>query len=146
MSTSAIGSALDALVDGLAARSGLSGVTVFSAPPSPEEAGLEGIWFGDCELTEIEHADGGSRLETWKVYGETYVKKAWATSTEATNRAARDRALALFAEVESYLNDTYTGSYPHATLSDADMIQNYGPSQRQCGLRFVIEIKNVKNP
>lgn len=146
MSTSAIGTTLDAIRAGLVLRDGLAGVNVFSGPVAYEEAGLECIAMGDAVLTEVAFAMGGAREETWTVHAETYVLKPWAGDTELTIASARDRALALWAEVESYLNDTYTGSLPDASMESGEMEQGFGPDGRWCRLRFDFRVTAVKNP
>lgn len=146
MSTSAIGTVLDALRTSLVARTNLSGVNVFSGPVSAEEAGLECIAFGDADLTEVAFAMGGLRQETWTVEGETRVVAAWKGTTELTIAAARDRALAIFAELESHLNDTFTGGLPNAELTSARIAQNMNPEGRVCSLVFTLTITAVKNP
>ncbi len=148
MSTSAIGTSLDAIRAGLILRAGLSGVTVFTGPVPPEEAGLECIAFGDAELTEVGAAMGGLRAETWQVSGEIRVVKPWQNGgTETTIKAARDRDLAIFAELESYLNDTYSaGAYPDASLTEGEMRQIFNPDGRVCSLLFTFSVTAVKNP
>lgn len=148
MSTSAIGTQLDAIRAGLVLRSGLSGVNVFSGPVSFEEAGLECIAFGDATLDETFGAMGGNRRETWTVKGEIRkVIKSWASSTEETIKAARDRDLVLFAEIESYINDTYnTGTLPDANITAGELAQGFGPDGRWCSLLFDLQIRAMKNP
>lgn len=147
MSTSAIGTVLDALRAALILRANLTGVQVYSAAVSLEEAGLESIEFGDAELVEEELAMGGSKLETWDVecalVGQA---KPWQGDTEATIKAARDRALALFAEVETHVNDTYTGTYPHVVVAAGKLESGYGPETRACRLTFTLRVMAVKNP
>lgn len=146
MSTSAVGSVLDAIRTALADRPGLDGVTIFTAPVSYDEAGLGCIAFGDAELTEVAFAMGGAREETWLVDGETRVEVGWQGSTEATIAAARARALEIFAEIEEHLNDTYTGGLPHVQLQSARMVQSIGQLGRVCQMLFTIAVKAVKNP
>ncbi len=147
MSTSQIGDVLDALVDGLRARAVLSEVQVFSAPVSLEESGLESIEFGDAELEDEPLAMGGNKTETWSVecfcVGQA---KSWDGDTETTIRSARDRTLALFAEVETYVNDTYTGSLPDVNVTAGKLESGYGPETRACRLTFTLRILAHKNP
>lgn len=148
MSTSAIGTVLDALVDGLRARPGLNGVNIFSAYVSLEESGLESIELGDATLTEEELAMGGARLETWDVecvlFGQA---KSWEGDTETTIRAARDRGLELFAEVESYVNQTYlSGAYPYVAMAAGKLESGYGPETRAARLTFTLRVLAFKNP
>lgn len=146
MSTSGIGTVLDAIQAALAARSGLGGVSIFTAPVGYDEAGLECIAFGDAELTEIALTMGGNREETWRVDGETRVEVGWQGSTETTIAAARARALEIFAELETHLNATYKGSVPDVNLASARMVQSIGQVGRVCQILFTIEVKGVKNP
>ncbi len=147
MSTSAIGTVMDALVDALRARAGLSGVNIYSAPVSLEESGLESIEFGDADLEDEPLAMGGNKTETWNV--ECYLvgqAQSWDGDTETAIRSARDRTLELFAEVESYVNDTYTGSLPDVTLTAGKLESGYGPETRACRLTFTTRILASKNP
>ena len=146
MSTSALGSALDSLIAGLDALAALEGVVVNSADISIEEGGTEAIVLGDCELEEVELTMGGGRLETWTVDGAIRITRPWAGTTETTIKAARDRALAVFAALETYLNDTYTGSVPDITLQSATVNQYPDPEQRVCVVLFTLKIVNTKNP
>ena len=145
MST-AIGTVLDAIRAALILRANLSGVNVFSGPVSWEEAGVECIALGDARLDEEEMAMGGNRLEEWDVDGEILTQRPWQTTTETTIKAARDRTLALFAEVETHINDTYTGSYPHVTVTAGSLSQQMSTDWRRCWLTFTLHIRNPKNP
>jgi hypothetical protein len=146
MSTSVLGTTLDAIVDGLNARPNLSTVNVFSGAVSMEEAGLECVALGSAELEESPSAMGGNRLEEWKVYGELLALAAWQGDTETTIRHARDRAFELFAEVESYINDTYTGSLPDVAVTAGKIDTTFGPDGRYCTLGFTLTVRYLKNP
>lgn len=146
MSTAVVGTVLDSIRAGLIAVTGLSGVNVFSGPIPFEEAGVECIAFGDARLNEEPAAMGGVREERWTVDGEIRVVKAWQGTTEQTIKAARDRALAIYAAVETYINDTYTGSLPDASMSDGDLKQSYLPDGRVCSVLFSVLITELKNP
>jgi hypothetical protein len=147
VSTSAIGTVLDAIRAALIIRANLAGVNVFTGTVSHEEAGTECIAFGGGRLTEIAAAMGGHRLETWEVDGEIrVVSQTWAGTTETSAKAARDRTLALFAELETHLNDTYTGAMPDVCVSSAEMSNEYGPDYRFCSLRFGLTVSGLKNP
>jgi hypothetical protein len=146
MTTSYIGSVLDDITDGLAARSGLQDVHVFSGPVSIEEAGTECIAFGDARLTDSMVAMGSVKEETWEVDGELYVVGVWQGDTEATIRASRDRILELFAEVESYINDTYLGEFPDAEVTAGELQQNIAAEGRACRMTFNLTVLGIKNP
>lgn len=146
MTTSYIGSVLDDIVDGLSGRAGLQDVYVFSGPVSIEEAGTECIAFGDARLTDSMMAMGGVKEESWEVDGEVYVVAGWQGDTESTIRSARDRILELFAEVESYVNDTYLGEFPDVEVSAAEMQQNIAAEGRSCRMTFNLTVLGVKNP
>ncbi|MDD2756891.1 MAG: hypothetical protein PHS80_15365, partial [Methanothrix sp.] len=72
MSTSVLGTTLDAIVDGLNARPNLSTVNVFSGPVSVEEGGTECISLLKATLIEIHLIMGGGREETWDIDGELW--------------------------------------------------------------------------
>lgn len=146
MSTSVLGTTLDAIVDGLNARPNLSTVNVFSGPVPVEEGGPECISLLRATLTEVHLVMGGGREETWDVSGELWVLSAWQGDTESTIRHARDRALELFAEVESYINDTYTGPLPYVDATAGEITQGYGPEGRLCGLEFTVTLRAAINP
>ena len=145
MSTSSLGTVLDAIRAALILRSNLTGVSVFSGPVSLEEAGQECIAFGDARLDENAMAMGGNRWEVWNIEGEIRIVKPWAGSTEQTIKAARDRALALFAEIETHVNDTYKGALPDVEVSSGSMEQWSGEG-RICRLLFTLQMKDDKNP
>jgi hypothetical protein len=152
MSTSAIGTTLDAIRAGLISVSGMSGVNVFSGPVAEEEGGQECIWFGDAALTEVEMSMGGSRTETWDVSGEVWAAlKPWqaatgTATTETTIKAARDRLLVIYGLLETYINDTYLGTYPMASLTAGTLRQGIIPEGRRCAMDFTLTVENHKNP
>lgn len=145
MSTSAIGTVLDDLVDGLRAR--LPGVNVYSADVSIDEAGLECVAFMGASLDEAAAAMGGTRAENWRIQSAVQVVTAsWQGDNESTIRAARNRALELFAEVETYCNDTYVGSYPDVEVEAGELTQTYSNEGRVCALSFTVTMTQLKNP
>ena len=146
MSTSALGTALDALVAGLAALAALDGVAVVSGDIPLEDGGLEAIVLGDCELEDVALTMGGGRQETWTVEGVIRAAKPWDGTTETTIAAARDRCLEIFAQLETYLNDTYTSQVPDISLESASLQQYPDPEQRVAVLLFKLSVLNVKNP
>jgi hypothetical protein len=146
MSTSFIGTTLDSIRAGLVNLSGLSGVNVFSGSVPMEEAGLECAAFGNGRLNEESMSMGGNRLEVWTIGGEIRVVKGWQGTTEATIKAARDRALEIAAEIESYLNDTYTGPLPYVEMTTGEIEGTFNPDGRVCSLGFEFTVKAAKNP
>lgn len=147
MSTTAIGTILDDLVADWSALSALVGVNVFSGPvPVGEESGLECIVIGQASLDESPAAMGGTRLEEWHVDGEMYIAATWQSTTEATIKAARDRALELFAAVETYINDTYTGALPDVEITAGTLTPAFTSEARTCWLSFTLRIRATKNP
>lgn len=150
MSTSSIGTELDSIRSGLIARAALGLVNVYTGPVSIEEAGLECIAIADCSLDEEEASIGGLgstyREESWDIEGEIRIVKAWEVDTETTIKSARDRALELLAEVETYLNDTYVGTYPNVELIAGELIQTVGPEGRVCSILFTLQMTTLKNP
>jgi len=146
MSTSAIGTVLDAIRAALILRAGLSGVNVFSGVVSLEEAGLECLAYDGGLLAEDSSSMGGNKLEVWDIDGEIRVFKPWAGDTELTIKAARDRALAIFAELETHLNDTYAGNMPDVEVIRGEIAGAYNPEGRICNLTFTMKIQALKNP
>jgi hypothetical protein len=149
MSTSVVGTTLDAIRAALVLRSDLTGVNVFSGPVSEEEGGTECIWFGDAELIEEPAAMGGNVTDDWTVDGQAWaIMKPWQDSTELTIKAARDRALAIFAEVEEHIGDTYgeSASLPTVGITEGTLRQGITPEGRRCAVDFKIVISNLKNP
>jgi hypothetical protein len=146
MSTAVVGSVLDSIRSGLVAVTALKDVNVFSGPVPLDEAGLECVAFGDARLAEEPAAMGGEREERWTVDGEIRVLKSWEGTTETTIAAARTRALAIYAAVETYINDTYTGSLPDVSMSDGELRQSYLPDGRVCSVLFSVLIVQLKNP
>ncbi len=146
MSTSQVAVVLDDLRAGLVLVDALADVAVFSGPVAVDEAGLECVAFGDARLTEEPAAMGGTREERWTIDGEIRILRAWETDTETTIAAARARALALFAAVETYINDTYTGTLPDVSISDGELRQTYLPEGRVCSVLFSVLVTAFKNP
>jgi hypothetical protein len=91
-------------------------------------------------------AMGSVKEETWEVDGELYVVGVWQGDTEATIRASRDRILELFAEVESYINDTYLGEFPDAEVTAGELQQNIAAEGRACRMTFNLTVLGIKNP
>ncbi len=146
MSTTCIGTVLDSIRAALVLRSNLAGVNVFSGSVPAEIAGVECIAFGNGLLDEEAMAMGGNRLEVWRIGGEIRIVKPWAGSVEETIKAARDRAVAIKAELETHLNDTYTGTLPDVDLVTGEIEQTFIPDGRVCSLGFEFVIKAAKNP
>lgn len=148
MSVSQIGTVLDSIRAGLVARAGLVSVGVFTGGVSEKEAEgyLELIEFGDADLSESPSRHGGTRQEEWSIEASLIGRASWQSDAETTIKAARDRALEMFAEVESYINDTYTGSLPDVDVTAGKMESGYGPEHRACRITFTLTITGEKNP
>ena len=139
-----------ALVDALRLRAGLAGVPVYSALVSSEDRhntttnAIESIEFaGDADSEQGWGAIGKfTRDETLRILGMVYVQKDGAG--EDVIRSARARALALWAEVETYLRgDPSIGNtvkYVHKWQFRCDEWAQ--DQQRRCALFFVIETFN----
>jgi len=106
--TSTIPNLLNTLQERLAARSGLAGVQIVSAPLGPQSTALESIQFGGVVESEQTVASLGNRrrTESYQVHGIIWIAKSGAG--EQTIRAARDRAYELFAELEDELRADHT--------------------------------------
>lgn len=147
MSTSFYPALMDALTDGLAACAGLTEVNVFSGLVTQEEAGLECIAFGEAEWNESPAAMGGVVEENFTVHGQLRAWQPWQGTTEATIRAARDRAFAIYAEMEGYLADNPTlagvlGIEP----ATGDVENSFDPDGRYCDLSITLTVQAMKTP
>lgn len=146
MSTSTIPAVLSGLVDALVLRAGLSGVVVLSAVGGDTRT-VDTIELGlEVDITEAPFTMGGSRLEEYDISGVVAAVRPGAGETVI--RTARLRAFALFAEVESYLNDNPTIG---ALCLDTDIVsgklrQGYGPDGRHAELEFKVHVKAIINP
>ena len=147
MSTSAVGTVLDDIRAALILRGALTGVNVFSGPVSEEEGGQEFVWFGNATLVETPASMGGNLFDTWEISGEVWAAmKSWQGDTETTIKAARDRALAVFAQIEAHINDTYVGSYPDVTITAGELRQGVIPDGRRAAVNFTLTLQDIKNP
>lgn len=145
--TSPIGSVLDGLRAAFALRPGLAGVNLFTGAVGLEAAGLECVVLGDdCDLSEIAATMGGGRDETWNVSGQLRIVRPWADSIEATFKAARDRALAVLAEIEIEINDSYTGHLPDVELAKANLNTMPAADGAECRVTFTLAVLATKNP
>ncbi len=146
-STCTIPLALDTITAGLKLRTGLIGVKVFSGPVTQDDAGLECIAFGDVHGTEDPEAMVGEREEDYVIEGTLLAVKSGAGETVI--KAARDRAFAIYAEIEAYLNDDNTlgGRVLDAEPARVpDVEQVIQPEGRECYLDFGIRVRAIKNP
>lgn len=137
---------MDAIRAGLVLRPGLSHAQVFSGPVGLEEAGLACIAFGEGRLSEDPFTMGGNRAEVWTIDGEARAFEVRKATTEQTISAARSASLLLFAELESYVNDSYTGEYPDVQVTAGEMRQSFTVDGRSCSLAFTLTITAEKNP
>ena len=109
--TSVLPDLLDAIQAGLDARAGLNGVTVLSGPADADDLGREYIALGlnDPEIS-IPQRPGAQtvnyRKESISIPCELRANQPGKGETNI--RAARDRAFALFAEVEDWVRSNKT--------------------------------------
>jgi hypothetical protein len=143
VSVDVVATVLDAICAALPDRAGLAGVNVYSAPVSTDDAGTEYIVFGNPKLETVRGGAAGYRAETWRVEGELRAWKPWAGSIELTIKAARDRALALFGELDAHVNDTYADGLPSVTVASGDLDQDHQSEDRACWLAFVMFVETV---
>lgn len=152
MSTSTIPAFLDALADALAALPALASASVFSAPAGDSrprvaiELGMDSDGNDEIEMNDAPMTMNGQRVEEYAVPGWTYATDPRAGETGI--RAARDAAFALYAAVETYLNDypTVGGTCVDADLERGKIRQPYGPEGHACFIDFTIRVRATKNP
>ena len=145
MSTSSIPTVLDALVDALKLRPGLSGVGVFAAPAG-DSGPVECLEFTEIELEEEARSMGGNRLESYTLKAAVFTISPGAGAVPAGK--ARERALAIVAEVETYMNDdpTIGGTCLDSDFISATIKQGYTPEGRVCQTEITIRVQAMKNP
>lgn len=126
----------------LEGRAGLSSVTIYDAETNTEDLAREHVVLGDWEQN-VEYITFRTKEESYVVDGRVSVKKP------NTAKAARDRALAILAEVETQLDSDPEGS---ATVWDA-LFVGYRAEERVdadngrvCDIEFQIEVKAHDNP
>lgn len=159
MTASALPGFLDALTAALAARPGLAGVAVFSAPVDPDLLGKEAIELAESVDVNQTSAAMSSRdiSETFTVKGSILVaspmvKQASVMATINTAaKAARDRALAIYAEVCDELADDITvdGSVLGADVGGYVLEQGFSPEDqmgRVARIEFSIDAEAHSTP
>lgn len=145
---------LDALRAALVAEGDLSGVGIYSGFPGlplPDEY----IFFGN-EVTFDEDEPlgmgGTPRTETYTIGGSVSAQKPVTAGWEAGIKAARDRAFALYAELEAYLNENYTigGTCRTADIGVVGVVQGIGEVGSGpgyiCDIDFSIVVEANKTP
>jgi hypothetical protein len=145
MSTSSIPTVLDELRTKLMAVTALAGVTVSTAPLGTEDP-PEAIVFSDVSLSEELLAMGTTRRETYTIDGMVYIQKPGAG--EMAIKAARDRAFAILAEVETYLTDnpTINSKCLDSDLKSVKLTQAVAPNIRIAFIEFGIKVDAIKTP
>lgn len=138
--TSTIHAAMNAFVDGLALRGGLSGVQISSAPLGADSARFESI-----QLTDVPDADqkwgmlgNRRRDEHYTLNGLIWVFGAGKTETDI--RTVRARAIELLAEIEDFLrtDPSIGGTTKVSELSRYPMEQGANAEGRWCQIDFEI--------
>jgi hypothetical protein len=135
---------LDALVQRLEARPGLSGIEVNRAPMGTDAA-KESITFFGVEGNQEHAALGdGAKRDAFNVEAAIFIVKAG--SGNAVAKEAADRAEALMAEVEDEVRSYFaTGKVDghqitSANLTDIRLDQGANPDGRVAVLSFLIEV------
>lgn len=145
---------LDALRTALAARAGLSGVNLFTAPVDEKSLGKECIVF----CTEAQSGDitqplmgGLEHFEEYDVQGFIWVTKPGAGETVIGT--TRDRAFALLEEVHDYLASLTSTAATQAaiTVDRADLsgwtLEQFAePGERHATLKFTISARGRFSP
>lgn len=145
-----VGSFLDALRTVLAARSGLSGVNIFTGGVDDVSAGPEAIVFA---VTKVESGEYERKTaayhEVWEEYPVT--GRVWITKPgagETVIKAARDRALALLEQVTDALDAYETTAACQSALGVDDaqvtgwsLEQFIGDGYRDCRIEFTVSVK-----
>jgi hypothetical protein len=148
--TSRLGELIDAMAATLEARSGLAGVNILTGPASDEELGIEyiALAIGEIQLPK-RFAAAGNRLalETLTIPCELQARAEGAGNP--ARKVARDRALALYAEVEdahrtavAAPGGSVTFGVPEVAavrLSSARMGQGYVDNERTVVIGFEFE-------
>jgi hypothetical protein len=139
--TTTIPALLSTLCDQLLARAGLEGVAVFSGSRPLEQAALEEINLMGARMTQEARVLGNlRRQETYDVPGALLVIKAG--KDEATIRAARDRACAIFAQIEQQLREdpSVDTTVMTAEIKTGDVTDGYSERGRYCLWEFTIQV------
>jgi len=146
MSTSTLPAVLTALQAALDGLSGLDGVSVFSGPAGDSQT-LECVELGaEIPMTSEPAAMNGLRKEEYSIDGSVFSIKPGAGETVI--QAARTRAFAMYAYIETYLNDTPTigGTCTDSNLEQSKVKQSYLPDGRMCAIEFTINVTAFVNP
>lgn len=140
-STSYVADVLDALCTQLAQRTGLTGVTVLSAPMA-EDTPPTSIVFGSAEANQEWDALGNrGRVETIELDGSVWIVRGGAGDQVA--KAARDEAFRIVGEIEQQLRDDWrVGLAPvSAEMAQITLGQGINPHARWCEIAFVIRAR-----
>ena len=125
---------------------GVTGVGVFEFPPGDEAPPTDMIFFGDITIEQDHLTMGGpgveKRRELLRVDGFVFAHKPGAGDTIAAS--AEDRALTIFASVESKLRSdpTISSAVFHAELGDIDSRPGVDTEGRYTVLEFTIDAQS----
>lgn len=145
--TSRVGELIDAIGAALEGRAGLEGVNVLTGPASDAELGIEYIALGIDEIRLPKRFAGATnrlQMETLTIPCELQARAGGAGNPAI--KAARDRALAIYAEVEdahrtavAAAGGSVTFGIPEVAtvrLSDGLMGQGFVENERTAVIRF----------
>lgn len=159
MTATAVPSFLDALTTALTTRPGLAAVAVFGAPVAPEQLGKAAIELAASVEVQQEAAAMSSRdiSETFTVKGSILAASPLApgatmpATINAAAKSARDKALAIYAEIADCLADdqTVSGSVLGADVGGITLEQGFAPEGqlgRVCHIEFTIAAEAHTTP
>lgn len=146
--TSSIPSVKDALKSGLSAKTGLAGVSVFTAGVPDGTRVDECIVFGQVTTEDAQTGIGATSLfEEYTIMGAIRVRKPG--GGETVIKTARDRLFEILAYVQEYLADTPTLSTTGVISVDfrgLDFDEWAEDRERWAGLRFRLAVRAQISP
>lgn len=138
-------SVLDQLKTSLEARGGLSGVQVGTAPLGDETQREAIIFFGVDGTQEWGIlSESSPKEDTYTIEGAIWINKPGAG--EVTAKAARDRAVAIFAEVEAQVrsDQTINGLVMMCEAQSVRLEQGSNTNGRWCQISFDLRIQGFE--
>ena len=135
--TSKLDATMLALADGLALRAGLSGVQIATGPLGGDSA-QESIQLFTGSLDQEFVTTNRRREELLTIEGAIWVMRAGKDDTVI--RVARARAIALLAEIETFLRDdpSIGATVRAAEVQAVSLDQGVNPDGRWCQLDFTL--------